>query len=80
MRRATIEIDTQAAHLLKEALSPETQRAIPRTKVKVLDKGGKLTIDIEAQDVNALRAAVNSYLRWVTVGMGTARLASGNQK
>ena len=77
MRRATIEIDSDAVHLLKEALSPETQRTIPRTKVKVREKGGLLTIDIEAQDVNALRAAVNSYLRWVTVGMGTAGLASG---
>jgi tRNA threonylcarbamoyladenosine modification (KEOPS) complex Pcc1 subunit len=77
MRRATIEIDSEAAHLLKEALSPEAQRAIPRTKVKVLEKGGLLTIDIEAQDVNALRAAVNSYLRWVTVGMGTVGLVSG---
>jgi tRNA threonylcarbamoyladenosine modification (KEOPS) complex Pcc1 subunit len=77
MRRAIIEIDSDAAHLLKEALSPEAQRAIPRTVVKVLENGSVLTIDIQAQDVNALRAAINSYLRWVTVGMGTADLAPG---
>jgi len=76
MRRATIELESDAGRLLREALSPETQRTIPRTKVKIGGRGKHVTIDIEAADVNALRAAINSYLRWVTVGLGTAGIAS----
>jgi len=77
MRRATIEIESDRGNLLNEALAPETERTIPRTKVKVGMKGGLLCIEFEAADVNALRAAINSYLRWVTVGLQTADLVSG---
>ena len=74
MRRATIEIRCDETALLKESLAPETERAIPRTAVTVMDIGDVLQIDIEASDVNALRAAINSYLRWVSVGLGSAAL------
>ena len=76
MKRATIEIGCDETALLKKSLAPETERAIPRTSVTVMDKGDVLRIEIEASDVNALRAAINSYLRWVSVGLGSAALTS----
>ena len=76
MRRATIEIGCHETALLKESLAPETERSIPRTSVNVMDMGDVLRIEIEASDVNALRAAINSYLRWVSVGLGSAALTS----
>jgi tRNA threonylcarbamoyladenosine modification (KEOPS) complex Pcc1 subunit len=76
MRRATIEIESDAGPLLRDALSPEARRTIPRTKVRVGGKGQLVTIDIEAADVNALRAAINSYMRWVTVGLEAAGLGT----
>jgi len=78
MRRAAIEIQSDAGPLLRDALSPETLRTIPRTKVRIGGKGKLVTIDIEAADVNALRAAINSYMRWVTIGLEAAGL--GNDK
>lgn len=77
MRRAVIEIECDENALLKGSLTPETSRTIPRTSVSITEKGEVLSIDIVASDVNALRAAINSYLRWVTVGMETAALSEG---
>jgi len=50
------------------ALQPET-RAPPsfRSRVKVEGVGTTLTLSFEASDISALRAALNSYLRWVNL-------------
>jgi tRNA threonylcarbamoyladenosine modification (KEOPS) complex Pcc1 subunit len=79
MTRAVIEIKSDETALLRDSLGPEAKRTIPRTSVTIDDKGGILHIEIEAADVNALRAAINSYLGWVSVGMGTAALARKGQ-
>ncbi|MDW5563299.1 MAG: KEOPS complex subunit Pcc1 [Methanomassiliicoccus sp.] len=47
------------------ALHPEVGREIPRTKVKLAPGEGEIILDIEASDLGALRAALNSYLRWI---------------
>jgi len=38
---------------------------VPRTKVEIKNNKNKLVLNIIADDVSALRAAVNSYLRWI---------------
>jgi tRNA threonylcarbamoyladenosine modification (KEOPS) complex Pcc1 subunit len=53
------------------SLSPEMDRKIPRTKVDFKEEGENILIEIQAQDVNALRAAINSYMRWMKVSMDT---------
>ena len=50
------------------ALSVESGREIPRTKVKI-ECGNSLKIKIIAEDVHALRAAMNSYLRWLQLAI-----------
>jgi len=49
-----------------EALKPET-RTPPtrRSKVQMKGEGNSLTLDFKARDTSALRAAINSYLRWI---------------
>ena len=49
-----------------EALKPET-RTPPtrRSKVQMKSEGNRLTLDFKARDTSALRAAINSYLRWI---------------
>ncbi len=48
------------------ALEPETKTSIStRSRVKVQGEGSTLRLSIEATDTAALRAAVNSYLRWI---------------
>jgi len=47
-----------------EALRVEAGREIPRTKVNI-KKNEEIIIEIIAEDTHALRAAINSYLRWI---------------
>ncbi|OYT60622.1 hypothetical protein B6U71_00490 [Euryarchaeota archaeon ex4484_178] len=47
-----------------EALRVEADREIPRTKVNI-EKNEEIIIEIIAEDTHALRAAINSYLRWI---------------
>ena len=62
-----IQLSNDESKIVFGALSPETVRKIPRTDTSVLltDHGVKLVID--AQDTSSLRAAINSYLRWLRV-------------
>ena len=49
-----------------DALKPETQTpSTRRSKVHMKSEGNSLTLDFRARDTSALRAAVNSYLRWI---------------
>jgi len=49
------------------ALKPESSRELPRAQAKVWTEGKTLHLEIQAEDAISLRAAVNSYLRWVKV-------------
>jgi len=54
--------------LVLEALKPETRiSSTSRSKVQAEGKGNRLTLIFEARDTSALRAALNSYLRWIIV-------------
>ena len=54
---------------LYHALRIEAGREIPRTMVKIEKHGDETQIEIKAKDLHALRAALNSYLRWINLGM-----------
>ena len=62
MPRAIIELPNSKE--IYKALRVEAGREIPRTKVDVVSNEN-LKIIIDAQDPHALRAALNSYLRWI---------------
>ena len=49
------------------AISPEAGREIPRTKVSAELDGGNMVLRLQASDLPALRAALNSYLRWIKI-------------
>ncbi len=67
VRRATITLAGPAAHVVYEALRPEAGRDVPKARVSMQAGRGRLTLTIDADDTSALRAAVNSYLRWADV-------------
>jgi len=51
---------------LLQALTPEVNRQIGvRSKVTLKVEGQVLILKVEAEDTVALRAALNSYLRWI---------------
>ena len=68
--QATLEIDLETpevAEIIFEALIPETE-SIPseRATTRLSLDGSKLTIHIQAGDLTAMRASMNSFLAWVS--------------
>jgi tRNA threonylcarbamoyladenosine modification (KEOPS) complex Pcc1 subunit len=64
----------KSASIVVAALSPELTHRIPKSIVSfsVIDK--KLALTIETDDVSSLRAASNSYLRWVQTALAVEEL------
>jgi len=54
-------LDAVKTALIPEAQSPSSERS--RTEVRI--QGNELVIETFASDTTALRASLNSYLRWV---------------
>jgi tRNA threonylcarbamoyladenosine modification (KEOPS) complex Pcc1 subunit len=73
--RAELTIKTKYAEVIAGSLSPELGEKIPRTTISVDRNGNELVVKIEAEDQNALRAALNSYIRWMNVAEETAKEA-----
>lgn len=67
----TLEKKGKITHVVASSLLPEIDRKIPRTKVQVNENENALYLVISAEDTSALRAAINSYLRWIAVGIET---------
>ena len=53
------------AEQIYEALLPEINEEIKHTRAKCMPDGKLLKMVIEAEDIAGLRAAINSYLRWI---------------
>ena len=60
---------SEEARVVSESLDPEIKNKIPKTNVKVNLSGKTFTIDLEAKDISSLRAACNSYLRWINTAL-----------
>lgn len=56
----------EEAGIAAEAISVDNRPQV-RSSVEVSSEGGRLVLDIRADDLGALRAAINSYLREVKV-------------
>ncbi|MEM0492858.1 MAG: KEOPS complex subunit Pcc1 [Candidatus Thermoplasmatota archaeon] len=68
MRRVDVvfTFDTEDdADIVESALKPEVVDKLPRVNTSLLKKGKTLHLCIESSDTSSLRAACNSYLRWV---------------
>ena len=53
--------------MVLKALKPETEMhpSTRRSKIRVSGRQNSLTLNFEAEDTSALRAAINSYMRWI---------------
>ena len=72
MMRAQVRIQANRdAVVLAKALKPEANDEISRNKMEIVEENGELIINFEAEDVVALRAALNSYLRWTQLALET---------
>ena len=70
-RRAVIRLSFQSKRYLKtvlNALKPETRKSpSSRSRTMVEEEDGNLIVRFEAKDTSALRAAINAYLRWISL-------------
>lgn len=59
----------EEAKIIFESLIPEIKHKIPKTDVKINLENGSINLKIETKDINSLRAACNSYLRWLDTAL-----------
>ena len=55
---------------IAKALKEEAKAGLPKIDVKVWEAGEKLEIELEAEDLTSLRAALNSFLGWAYCAQG----------
>ncbi|MHB8604022.1 MAG: KEOPS complex subunit Pcc1 [Thermoplasmatota archaeon] len=55
------------ARIVHDALAPEAAAELARARATLTRDGAKVIAVLEAADPAALRAAVNSFLRWAKV-------------
>lgn len=65
---------TKDASVVAQSLSPEIKHKIPKSMVSFSINEKKLTMVIEAEDLSSLRAACNSYLRWIQTALSVKQL------
>ncbi len=76
LRRARITLVGPEARVVAEALRPEMGRDAPKARVSMQLGRDRLTLVIDAEDTSALRAAVNSYLRWADLAARVHEVAA----
>jgi tRNA threonylcarbamoyladenosine modification (KEOPS) complex Pcc1 subunit len=62
------------ACIVAQSLSPEIQHRIPKSNVTFIIDKKTLKITIKSEDVSSLRAACNSYLRWIQTALSVKQL------
>ncbi len=62
---------------LREVLGPEIDRETPKCTVVWSDEGNEGSLEIRAEDISALRAALNSYMRWIYLALDVRKKAAG---
>ena len=65
---------SQDACVVAQSLSPEIQHKIPKSNVSFSVDKKTLKVTITSEDVSSLRAAVNSYLRWISTALSVKQL------
>ncbi len=61
------------AKIIAETLHPEIKHKIPKTNVEISLSGSKFSLYIDAKDLSSLRAACNSYLRWINTAINVKK-------
>ena len=62
------------ASVIAQTLSPEIKHKIPKSNVTFSVDEKKLTMTIASEDISSLRAACNSYLRWIQTAFAVKEL------
>jgi len=63
----------EEAKVVSESLMPEVKQKIPKTNIDLSISKNKFFIEIQAKDISSLRAACNSYLRWINTALNVKK-------
>ena len=78
MMRAEIRVQGfDRSQFLADTLMPEAKSVLPKTEVELKIEDGELVMRFGAEDVNSLRASLNSYLRWMRLALDTQEAVGG---
>jgi tRNA threonylcarbamoyladenosine modification (KEOPS) complex Pcc1 subunit len=72
MHSATLSLHFDQKHtaeIIYKALAPELSKKIPQTSTIITRTDETLTLSIKAQTSSSLRAAINSYSRWIETAL-----------
>lgn len=70
-------LDKTQLDIIFKALEPEAKKpATVRAHVVLRREGLFLVLDVEARDIVALRATLNTYLRWINAMLETITVCS----
>ena len=64
---------SEEARIVYKSLNPEIKNKIPKTDVKINLTDKSFNMVIEAKDISSLRAACNSYLRWINTALNVKK-------
>lgn len=71
MKVRTSEVIARALRVEADSLSSK------RVKVNIEASGCALKLEVDANDLTAMRASINSFLRWIDSALQVYKLASG---
>ena len=57
------------ADIIIRSLKPELKKRISNTKIDIKISEKKILLNIEAENISSIRAACNSYLRWIKTAL-----------
>jgi tRNA threonylcarbamoyladenosine modification (KEOPS) complex Pcc1 subunit len=61
-----IKMDSEeVAKITFESVKPEIKKKIANTETKIFNTGKNIYLNIKSKNTSSLRAACNSYLRWI---------------
>lgn len=79
--RIMLEIPAEIAEVCCRSIGIEAEsEALSRSKVDLKYDGDYLKLDITARDLGAMRAALNTYLRWIIMCHDLLRIKNNLQK
>jgi tRNA threonylcarbamoyladenosine modification (KEOPS) complex Pcc1 subunit len=62
------------ADVITKSLSPEIKKPIPNTKVEMNVQKNNVTLIIKSNQINTLRAASNSFMRWIQTALSVSNV------
>ena len=63
----------EEVNIIVKSLIPEIKQKIPKTNVEITHSDKTLYLKIETNDISSLRAACNSYLRWIDTALSVKK-------